>query len=309
MRIGIDLGGTKIAAGLVDDNYAIVCKAERRTEASRPAGEIVKDIVAVARELYDQAGGSVQSIGMGVPGTIDNQKGTIAYTTNLPFQNEPVVAVLSAACNVPVFLGNDANAAALGEVYAGAGGGCRSLLMVTLGTGIGGGVIIGGKIHEGFNGVAGEIGHMSIVYDGRICGCGRPGCFEAYASASALVAQTQEAMQEHPDSLMWRASGKIDARTPFIYAREGDAAAQAVVDRYIDYLASGVANLINILQPEVVCIGGGVSGEGENLLAPLRERVNAIEYMRMDPRSRIVRATLGNDAGIIGAALLSLSYS
>jgi glucokinase len=218
----------------------------------------------------------------------------------------PIVKLLG--CRFPLFLSNDANAAALGEAFAGAGKDYDSMVMVTLGTGIGGGVIINRRIFEGFNGMAGEVGHTVIALDGWPCHCGRKGCWEVYASATGLVRMTCEAMERHPESLLHAClSGNpphVSGRTAFLAARQGDAAAKQVVDRYLYCLAAGLVNVISSFQPEAVCLGGGVSHEGDPLLVPLRALVEEQSFCRYVPQTIVRLAELGNDAGLIGAALL-----
>ena len=217
---------------------------------------------------------------------------------------------MEARLHKKIYLENDANAAALGEYAAGAGKGSQSMVAITLGTGVGGGAVLNGKLYTGFNYAGMEVGHFVIEYGGRLCTCGRKGCFEAYCSATALIKRTREVMEEHPDSLLWQLAGSlegVDGRTPFDAAAQGDAAAGKVIDEYVNYLGCGVASLVNIFQPEVFCIGGGPSAQGETLMAPVRYILNREDYARNSVRrTRLVRAALGNDAGIIGAALLPL---
>ena len=208
----------------------------------------------------------------------------------------------------PVYIENDANAAALGEALAGAGQGAKSCVCITLGTGVGSGVVLDGKVYGGFNFAATEIGHTVIVVDGEPCTCGRNGCWEAYASATALVNQTKAAMKEHPDSLMHAVTaeqGRVSGRTAFDAMRKGDAVAKQVVDTYIGYVACGLTNVVNIFQPEVLCIGGGICNEGDTLLVPLKQKLKQDRYSKYSAcQTRLCVATLGNDAGIIGAAFL-----
>ena len=209
-----------------------------------------------------------------------------------------------------IYLENDANAAALGEYAAGAGKGSRSLVLITLGTGVGGGAVLDGRLYTGFNHAGLEVGHMVIEHGGRPCTCGRLGCFEAYCSATALIKRTREIMAEDRSSLLWQIAGDLEhvnGRTPFDAAARGDAAAGKLIDEYIEYLACGVASLVNIFQPEVLCVGGGPSAQGETLLAPVRYILDREDYARNNVRrTRLMGAALGNDAGIIGAALLPL---
>lgn len=311
--IGIDLGGTNIVASVVDDDYNIIGTSKTPTNSPRSADEIFDDIADVCEEAVKTAGltmEDIDSVGMGTPGTV-NQDGVIEFANNLAFNNVPARTMLAKRINKPeekVFIENDANCAALGEAYAGCGNGAKDFVAVTLGTGIGSGVIIGGKIVNGVNYAGGECGHMVIVVDGEQCSCGRKGCWEAYASATALIRQTKKAMEEYPDSLMHKLAkeeGKVSGRTAFDAMRLGDIAGIKVVDDYIKYVACGLINIVNALQPEIICIGGGICNEGETLMKPLRRFVQSERYsIHSKIQTKIVKAELGNDAGVIGAALL-----
>lgn len=311
--IGIDLGGTNIVASVVDDDYNIIGTSKTPTNAPRSADEIFDDIADVCEEAVKAAGltmEDIDSVGMGTPGTV-NQVGIIEFANNLAFNNVPARTMLAKRINKPeekVFIENDANCAALGEAYAGCGNGAKDFVAVTLGTGVGSGVIIGGKIVNGVNYAGGECGHMVIVVDGEQCSCGRKGCWEAYASATALIRQTKKAMEEYPDSLMHKLAkeeGKVSGRTAFDAMRLGDIAGIKVVDDYIKYVACGLINIVNALQPEIICIGGGICNEGETLMKPLRRFVQSERYsIHSKIQTKIVKAELGNDAGVIGAALL-----
>ena len=311
--IGIDLGGTNIVASVVDYDYNIIGTSKTPTNAPRSADEIFDDIADVCEEAVKAAGltmEDIDSVGMGTPGTV-NQDGIIEFANNLAFNNVPARTMLAKRINKPeekVFIENDANCAALGEAYAGCGNGAKDFVAVTLGTGVGSGVIIGGKIVNGVNYAGGECGHMVIVVDGEQCSCGRKGCWEAYASATALIRQTKKAMEEYPDSLMHKLAkeeGKVSGRTAFDAMRLGDIAGIKVVDDYIKYVACGLINIVNALQPEIICIGGGICNEGETLMKPLRRFVQSERYsIHSKIQTKIVKAELGNDAGVIGAALL-----
>jgi glucokinase len=311
-RIGVDLGGTNIAVGVINDKYEIIGRGKRKTAMPRPAKEILTDIVACIRMACDDAGIStdeIRSVGIGTPGTVNKETGVIEYANNLQFDKVPAVAILKEMLDVPYYLENDANAAALGEAMAGAGVGKKSFVAVTLGTGVGGGIVVNGKIWSGCNGAGGELGHIVIRFDGEPCNCGRIGCWERYASATALVSQTKAMMEQHPESRMWElAEGSIDnvgGRTAYDAMRLGDAWATQVVRQYEEYVAVGTVNIINAMQPEMICFGGGISNEGETLLAPVRAYVEKFRYSRYcSTQTEICRAKLGNDAGIIGAALL-----
>ena len=312
LRIGIDLGGTNIVAAVVNDEYEMVGKSKTPTATPRSAEEIFDDIAKVCKEAMAQAGVTIKdifSVGIGTPGTV-NKEGVIEFANNLGFVNVPAKEMLIERLGIEnVYVDNDANCAALGEAQAGSGHGAKDFIAVTLGTGVGSGVIINGKIVAGVNNAGGECGHSVIVVDGEPCTCGRKGCWEAYASATALINQTKAAMEKYPDSVMHELveanGGKVDGRTAFDAMRRGDIAGIKVVDAYIKYVACGLINLVNIFQPETICVGGGICNEGETLLRPLRRYIDSERYSVYSKiQSKIVKAELGNDAGIIGAALL-----
>lgn len=309
--VGIDLGGTNIVAGLVDESYQILGKVSRKTNRPRPAEAIAADMAACALDVIKQQGltpEQVEWIGIGTPGIANSATGIIEYSNNLDFHNVPIVKWISEATGRPAFVENDANAAAYGEYVAGAAKGATNAVCITLGTGVGGGIVIDGKIYAGSNFAGAEIGHTVLNLDGPQCTCGRRGCFEVYSSATGLIRMTNEAMAEHPESAMHAMAaehGKVSARTAFDCMRAGDAAAKSVVDFYIRALAAGITNTINIFQPDVLCIGGGVCNEGDALLLPVKELVAKEVYTRnSEKNAEIVIAKLGNDAGIIGAAFL-----
>ena len=316
--IGVDLGGTNIAIGIVDENKKIVAKGSVPTGASRDGELIVKDMAALAEKLLKEnkiALDEVAYVGIASPGFIDDKNGVVLCAFNLNFFNFPIASLFKRYLPIEkVYVANDANAAALGEVVAGAARGSKNAVMITLGTGVGGGIIIDGKIYSGSNCAGGELGHMVIHHGGRQCSCGRRGCWEAYSSATALSALTKEKITECEikgiPTLMiddYKASGKVTARTAFSAMKKGDKVAASVVDYYIDCLACGIANIVNIFQPDILCIGGGICNERENLLTPLTAVVDREQYTRdSDCKTKIVIAELGNDAGIIGAASLGL---
>lgn len=308
-RVGIDLGGTNIVAGVVNDRHEIVAFAKCKTACPRPSEEIVADMARMTREAVKKAGISmdeVKGVGVGSPGVCNKDTGVVERAANLGFENLPLCAMLSEMLGKKVYIENDANAAALGEFIAGAAKDVNSCVCITLGTGVGGGVIIDGKVFAGSNFAGTELGHTVIEVDGELCSCGRRGCWEAYASATGLIRQTRRAMEEHRDSKMWDIAGsldKVDGRTSFEAMRAGDAAGKAVVDRYIYYIAVGLINMINIFQPEILCVGGGICKEGETLLAPLRKYIEAEQFSKFsEKKTKLCVAALGNDAGIIGAA-------
>ncbi len=309
LYIGIDLGGTNIAAGIVDENGKILRQGSVPTLAERPIEEIVDDMAKLCLHLIEEEGLSmdqIESVGLGCPGTVDNANGVIAYANNLKMENTPMRKLLEAYFpGKRINLENDANAAAYGE-YIVNGGGAKSFVFITLGTGVGGGIIIDGKLYRGFNGAGAELGHMTLISGGEPCTCGKPGCWEAYASVTALIRQTKAAMAAHPESSMnkWtEENGKVSGRTAFECSKAGDKAAKAVVDNYVKYVADGLVSIVNIFQPERISIGGGISKEGEYLFGPVRELVRKYDYNKYMPKTKISAATLFNDAGIIGAAL------
>ena len=309
--VGIDLGGTNIVAGVVDEEYNIIAKASTKTNCPRPEKEIADDMARMAIEAVKNAKLSmdqIEWIGVGTPGIANSETGIIEYSNNLGFKNTPMVKYIQETIDKPVFIENDANAAAYGEFVAGAAKGAKNAVCITLGTGVGGGIIIDGRIYSGSNFAGAEIGHTVIEVDGAQCSCGRKGCFEAYSSATGLIRMTKEAIAEHPDCIMAQSEkekGKVTARTSFDCMRAGDKYAKAVVDKYIKYLAAGITNTINIFQPDILCIGGVVCNEGDPLLLPMKELVAKEVYTRNSPKNtEIVIAKLGNDAGIIGAAFL-----
>ncbi len=313
-RIGVDLGGTNIAVGVIDKNYKIIGLGKAKTNIPRPAEEIFDDIVKCIYAACEDANADIseiESIGIGTPGSCDKENGVILYANNLYFDHVPAVKLINDKIpGVKVYIENDANCAALGEALAGSGKGKKSFIAITLGTGVGGGVILDGKILAGCNDAGGELGHISIKFDGEQCNCGRVGCFERYASATALVNQTKAAMEANKDSKMWELCGgdieNAGGRTAFDAMRAGDECGKRVVDNYIRYIAIGTTDIVNIFQPEMICFGGGICNEGETLLAPLREYVAKWRYSKMqEKQTEICRATLGNDAGIIGAALVT----
>ena len=311
-RLGVDLGGTNIAVGLVDENMKIVAKKSTPTQAHRAAELIVDDIAMLCKAVCKENGvaiSEVASIGIASPGIANTATGYVEYANNLPFRNFPIADILKESVGVQkVKIANDANAAAWGEAVAGAAKGSANNVMITLGTGVGGGIIIDNKIYSGFNCAGGELGHIVIEVDGVPCSCGRRGCWEAYSSATALIRMTQEKIDEcranGRDSLMLKAE-KISGRTACDAMRQGDAAAKEVYDKYIKYLASGLTTIVNIFQPEVISLGGGVSNEGQSLIDDLLPIVRKEQYGGgIVAMTELRIAKLGNDAGIIGAAML-----
>ncbi len=312
-RLGIDLGGTNIAIGLVDEEMNLVFKKSCPTGAERAGEEVVKDMAALCLSLLEDNGltlDDVASIGIATPGVANTETGIVEYANNLHFKMFPLVPLLSEYLEYDnIRIANDANAAAWGEAMAGAAKGSSNSVMITLGTGVGGGIVLDNKIYTGFNFAGAELGHIVIEVDGAPCSCGRLGCWEAYSSATALIRMTAEKIEEcratGRESIML-AAPRVSGRTACNGMREGDAAATEVYNRYVKYLAAGLTNIINIFQPEVISLGGGVSNEGQSLIDALLPLVRKESYgsgiVEKLPELRI--AKLGNDAGIIGAALL-----
>ena len=310
-RIGIDLGGTNIVAGLVDDSLNIIDKCSVKTNVPRPIDSIIEDMAQMVATLMQRNDlTEIASVGVGVPCTANPENGHLEDANNLGFEDELFLPLLAEKLSCPVYFDNDANVAAWGEYKAGDYPE-DSFVMMTIGTGIGGGIILGGKIWPGINGAAAEFGHMTIAWDGAPCNCGRNGCFEAMASATALIRQARELVSENQENLLWKLcrgdSNRIEAKTVFDAAAVGDRAAMQLLDTYTTYLAEGVANIINIFQPAVLCIGGGVSRAGKMLLDPVRAKVAQRIYSKNAKRNtKIQLAKLDNDAGVLGAALLGI---
>ncbi len=313
--VGIDLGGTNIAVGITDSDGNLLAKASTPTEVKLGVDSMIARMAGAVRELIAKTNTvweDIAAIGIGSPGAVDSQSGTVYSACNLGFDRLPLAARMQALLEKPVFVENDANCAAWAEARVGAARGCRDCVMLTLGTGIGGGIVIDGRLYGGFNNFGGEFGHTVILAGGESCGCGKRGCLEAYASATALVRDTRRAAERDKGSLLWecaKQAGEFNGRIAFEAAARGDKAAMGVVARYIEHLALGLMNVIKIFQPEVIVIGGGISHAGEQLLTPLTERVTQLsyrDYVPTEKRTRIVAAQLGNDAGIVGAALLGI---
>ena len=308
-HIGIDLGGTFIKFGAVGESGNILKKDKIPT----PAGcDYMATVSAIAEAVKGMIAdmGVPESVGIGCPGVIDGEHGMVVTGGNLGWENKPLAEDLGSLLGISATLANDANAAAYGEYMCGAGKEYRSIVLITLGTGVGGGVIFGGKLFTGELGAGAELGHTVICLDGEPCSCGRRGCFEAYASASALVRQTRNAMIAHPESKMWElckgSADNADGRTAFDGMRLDDKTAKAVVERYLNYLAEGIANIVNVFRPQAVLIGGGISAEGEALTLPLQKMVDTKILGRGRYAPVVIRAaSLGNDAGLVGAAMLA----
>ena len=313
-RVGIDLGGTNIVAGVVDDNFNIVAKAKCKTAVPRPEGDVCDSMAEIVKQALRKAKvkmDEVDYIGIGVPGAVNPKTRIVETSPNLFFQNWEISKMMEERLHKYVKVENDANAAALGEFLAGSAKGSKNAVAITLGTGVGGGIIIDGKIYSGSNYAGAELGHMVIVKDGNECGCGRKGCWEAYASATALINMTKDAIKGENAEFSYMLNSvdndinNVNGKTAFDAMRAGDSTGKEIVEKYISYLATGLINVINIFQPDILCIGGGISKEGETLLAPLRTLIEKERFTKHNNKqTQICIATLGNDAGIIGAACL-----
>ena len=306
-RIGIDLGGTNIAVGVVDSQYRMIANAAVPTGAGRPYQEIVADMISAVEEVLsaaDLTAADCESIGIGSPGNCDSEQGVVVRAYNLNWFNVPVCELLQKRFGIPVRLSNDANVAALAETVAGAAIGCKNMVLITLGTGVGGGIIIDGKIYAGMRSAGAELGHALLVLDGEPCTCGRNGCWEAYASVTALIRQGERAAAAHPESAL-AGIRKMMGIDIFQCADRGDAVAQQVIDRWCNYVAAGLTDIVNTLAPEKILIGGGISKQGERILAPMRRYIAENCFGKQEGAIPILEcAKLGNEAGIIGAAAL-----
>lgn len=311
LYIGVDLGGTGIKVGVVDEKGEILSKGSTPTRKERPYQQIIADIAGLCRRVVRQAGvrmEDIASIGVGVPGICDAKTGVIPFCTNLGWHEVPFVAEMRRHIDLPVYVDNDATVAGFAESIAGVSAGTESSVFITLGTGVGGGIVIHGRPYSGAHGVGSEIGHMIIRMDGEPCTCGNYGCFERYASATAIIREAKKAVAEHPESQIMERCGKnpekINAKIVIDCAKEGDPTAKQVFDFYVKGLAHGIINIINVLDPEVVVLGGGVSMAGDFLLDAVRKAMEPLVFYKTMPYTGVELARLGADAGIIGAALL-----
>lgn len=313
--LGIDLGGSNIAAGVIDENYQLLSNVSFPTGIPCTPQELCERLEKAAKAAIEASGvDSVVSAGIGCPGSTDQKNGIVSLAPNLFLTDYPLAQKMTERLGFPVCIDNDANAAAWGEFKAGALQGTKNAIAVTLGTGVGTGILLDGKIYTGTNGAAGEFGHMVIERSGRPCNCGRLGCWERYASATGLILTTKEHLEKDTDrsSIVWQMIdgnlNRVSGKTAFDAMRAGDALGQQIVDTYIADLSCGIVNLISGLQPDRICIGGGISREKETLLAPLRKRIGKEQFKTgTEFQTSIITAQLGNDAGIIGAALLGLN--
>lgn len=297
VRIGIDIGGTTTKIGLVDIHQKLIASTVMDTNAKRPAEEVIGEIATRTLDLLEDQGIAMDQCigaGIGVPGTIDSKRGIVKYSNNIQWENVELTKIMGAYLPIPIRIANDADCAALGEAVAGAGKECQDVIMLTLGTGVGGGIILDGKIYEGKGLGGSELGHMVIVENGEACTCGRKGCLEAYASATALMREAKKATGED-----------LKPKEIFEGARAGDPKLQQLVQNYIGKLGTGIVNIVNIFRPQLVILGGGISAQEEDLLPPLREMMKAGCFGgEKGELPEIEKAALGNEAGMIGAASL-----
>ncbi len=309
--VGVDIGGTTIKTGIVDKSGNIVIKSAIKTEQISPelqmekVGEQIKKLLQSSNLVFD----SILGIGVGCPGAINGKKGIVGYSSNLKWTNFYLKDTLEKVTGKKVRVANDADAATLGEVIFGVAKNYNTVIMLTLGTGVGGGIVIDKKLYEGTNGMVAELGHITLRSNGVPCGCGRRGCFEQYASATALVRITKEFMTKNPESSMWSLVEndleKVDGKTAFICAKQGDKTAKRVINKYISYLSEGCLDYCNIFRPDAIVFGGGISKEGEYLTKKVVKYLEKFNYgYKNTPKTAILTASLKNDAGIIGAASL-----
>ena len=315
VTIGVDIGGTKIAGGIVDAEGAILARARRDTPA-RSTGGIIDSIVAVVAELVSTATsgglGEVEAVGLGAAGLVDETRSIVRFAPNVDWRAEPLGARVSAASGLPVIVENDANAAAWGEFRFGAGRGSHTLVAVTVGTGIGGGIILADRLVRGSYGMAAEFGHVVRVPDGRLCGCGKRGCWEQDASGNALLRKARDlAAERRTEAHLLLSLGDgtpegVTGQHVTAAAREGDPVALEAFRRIGTWLGTGLADVAALLDPGMFVIGGGVSEAGELLLGPARVAFeSALVAGDYRPHASVVAAVLGNDAGLVGAADLA----
>ena len=309
--VGIDVGGTGLKAGVVDENGKILSKVSCPTLVERGAEPVINDMAHLALKAIEESGYSldeVKAVGIGIPGIQDPRTGRVPFCTNLGWHDVPLVELMQKVIDKPIFVGNDATVAGLAEAVSGVSAGVKNSVFVTLGTGVGGGIVVDGKVFSGSNGVGSEIGHMITVAGGELCTCGNRGCWERYASATAIIRMGVESAKKNPDGALAKAvNGKLDditAKHVIDLAKEGDPDCAEIFDTYVYHLCVGLVSIINFFDPEVIALGGGVSAAGEFLLNAVRKKMPELVFYKTMPYARIELATLGNDAGIIGAAML-----
>ncbi len=313
MHLGLDVGGTNLVAGIVDDNYHIIHKTSMLSGADRPMEAILNDMVEVSRRAVSEAGltlSEISSWGIGMPSCVNKRTGRLVHANCFGWKNIPIYDLLRFRLPIPLYIENDANSAVFGEALAGAARGHENVVLLTLGTGVGGGIVVDGKIFKGADHMGAELGHTKLIYNGELCTCGQRGCLEAYCSATALKRIGRKAVEEHPHSLLAALSRQleVDGRVIFSAAADHDPTAEQILNDYVGHLAAGISTFITIFRPEIIVLGGGIASAGDQLLEPLRKEVIrqtfGAEQIGVPP---IVAAQLGNDAGIIGAAFLELN--
>ncbi len=311
IRIGIDLGGTNIAVGAVDNAGHILAEWSVKTLASRPYQDIVRDMGFCIGKVLDKTGNSakdIEAIGIGIPGLADQKTGRVIFCTNLGWHDIPLAKELGKYYSAPVYIDNDATVAGYAEYIAGISKGTESSVFITLGTGVGAGIVLNGRPFSGYHGIGSEIGHTTVETEGDLCTCGNKGCAERYCSASAIIRFAREVAAQHPESaMMKKADGdisRISAKTVIDSAKEGDRTACGIFDKYAHYLAVLINNVTATLDPEMIVLGGGVSHAGSFLLEAVQKHIPSLMLYKTLPYPKIVLATLGNEAGIIGAAML-----
>jgi len=308
--VGIDIGGMTVKGMIIDEDGVVLAEGVIETGCEDGGDNMCNNIAKLIDEMFlsCKASRNFARVGVGCPGLIDSKEGVVVFAGNLGLKNYPLVDKLEGIIKMPVKITNDANAAALGEAKFGAGKEYSNSILITLGTGVGGGIVLDGKLFEGNKSAGAEIGHMVIERFGSLCTCGRRGCFEVYCSATALIKKTREVMEDNPGSRMWEkyTSETATGRTAFDYY-DTDIAAKEVIDWYEKYLACGIANLANIFRPEVIMLGGGVSKQGENLSVPVQKLVDKELFGGTDfAPVKVVTASLGSKAGAYGAAALAM---
>jgi len=312
--VGVDIGGMSMKCGLVNEKGEVVDREIVKTVLGDPYEKTIKDLcdginVLLKRNFLKPT--DINGVGIGVPGAVNIKKGTVDSSANLKWYNVPLVDLVIAGVKRQVRITNDANAAVLGEARFGFKWKYPNVVMLTLGTGVGGGLIVDGKLYEGNEGKGAELGHMTIVMDGRPCGCGRRGCCEQYASATALMRIAREKMEEHPESVMWKMCEgditKVNGAMPFAAENQGDVAGKEAVEEYIKYLGETILNFNNIFRPDAFILSGGVAKQGENLINKVKEYCDKFHWgYENTPVPELLIAKLGYDSGIIGAASLYL---
>ena len=312
MYIGIDLGGTNIVAGIVDENGNIMFEKSCETKPQRQPQEIIDDMIALVLNILKETNIqliNIKAIGIGIPGLAD-KNGNVKFCVNLDWKNVSLREILETRLHKPIFIDNDATIAALAEYESGSMKNCKSGIMLTLGTGIGGGIILNGEIYSGFNGLGAELGHTVVGENFYDCNCGRNGCLETFASSTAIIKYTKKLIVEmnEPTIIIEKSEGNINnlnAKIIFDCAKKGDKIATLAVNRLVKYLSIGILNIINFIDPEIIALGGGVSGAGQYLLDMIKDEVRSNKYYDDSPISKIVLAELGNKAGVIGAAMVA----